>query len=306
MLKFIKHSIFFSGFAFLLYLFFIYVWGKTMPSDFSPNFHYIKGANGHMYSRAEEVKQTHDIDILVIGSSHAYRGFDPRIFESYGFEMFNLGSSSQSPWQTKVLLERYFSQLNPKMVIYEVYPRTLLSDGVEASMDLLSNDKNDFKSLKMAVRLNHTKVYNTFFYASIDQLLNIESFEQDDRKGNDLYIDGGYVEKDFSTYKYDSVIRERWPIGEDSFEGFNEIIDFLESENVELYAVFAPITKAMYNSQENTNTYIKQIEKRTPLYNFNTILNLDDSLHFYDPHHMNQKGVEIFNKVLIESILLDR
>lgn len=302
MLKFIKHSIFFSGFAFLLYLFFIYVCGKTMPSEFTPNIHYIKGAFGHMYKRTEEAKQTHNIDVLVIGSSHAFRGFDPRIFESYGLKMFNLGSSSQSPMQTKVLLERYYSQLNPKTVIYEVYPRILLSDGVEASMDLLSNDKNDFKSLKMAVRLNHAKVYNTLFYASLDQLLSLESYKQEFRKVDDLYIPGGYVEKDFKTYKYDSVINERWPISQDSFEGFNEIIDFFERKDVKLFAVFAPITTAMYKSQKNTNTFVNEIEKRTPLYDFNTIINLDDSLHFYDRHHMNQKGVELFNKKLIETI----
>ena len=38
-------------------------------------------------------------------------------------------------------------------------------------------------------------------------------------------------------------------------------------------------------------------------YNFNTLLNLEDSLHFYDSHHLNQTGVERFNTKLIEILV---
>ena len=38
-------------------------------------------------------------------------------------------------------------------------------------------------------------------------------------------------------------------------------------------------------------------------YNFNEIIDLNDSLHFFDSHHLNQNGVKIFNNKLIE--LLD-
>ena len=38
-------------------------------------------------------------------------------------------------------------------------------------------------------------------------------------------------------------------------------------------------------------------------YNFNTLIKLDDSLHFYDPHHLNQLGVETFNAELIDLLI---
>jgi hypothetical protein len=37
-------------------------------------------------------------------------------------------------------------------------------------------------------------------------------------------------------------------------------------------------------------------------YNFNEMMSLNDSLHFYDAHHHNQNGVELFNEKLIEVI----
>jgi hypothetical protein len=40
------------------------------------------------------------------------------------------------------------------------------------------------------------------------------------------------------------------------------------------------------------------------LYDFNTIINLDDTLHFYDSNHLNQKGVEVFNHSLISELHL--
>ena len=90
---------------------------------------------GHMYSRISEIKNQEDVDILFLGSSHAYRGFDTRIFLENGYKSFNLGSSAQTPTQTKVLVERYLGSLNPELVIYEVYPKTFTMDGVESSLD---------------------------------------------------------------------------------------------------------------------------------------------------------------------------
>jgi hypothetical protein len=43
----------------------------------------------------------------------------------------------------------------------------------------------------------------------------------------------------------------------------------------------------------------ERIKKLGTLYDFNEILTLNDTLHFFDSHHLNQNGVEIFNNELI-------
>jgi len=78
------------------------------------------------------------VDILFLGSSHSYRGFNPQYFS--GYKTFNLGSSAQTPIQTNLLLKRYLHQLNPKTIVYEVYPISLSIDGVESSSDIIAND----------------------------------------------------------------------------------------------------------------------------------------------------------------------
>jgi hypothetical protein len=50
-----------------------------MPPFVTKNLFYRIGSFGHMYSRINELKTIKDVDILIIGSSHAYQGFDTRI-----------------------------------------------------------------------------------------------------------------------------------------------------------------------------------------------------------------------------------
>jgi hypothetical protein len=254
-----------------------------------------------MYSRLSEIKKWGKVDILFLGSSHAYRGFDTRIFSKNGYKTFNLGSSAQSPAQTKVLLNRYLESLNPKLVIYEVYPDTFTIDGVESSLDIIANDKNDFNSLKMALEINNIKTYNTLIYGFTRDLLGLnESFFEPVVKGNDKYVTGGFVEKEIRFYKPQKFEEKEIILNDYQLKIFSEIVEMLNNNNIELILVYAPIPKVNYNSYRNTNYFDKKMKGYSTYFNFNEIITLNDSLHFYDSHHLNQDGVEIFNKELIE------
>ena len=52
---------------------------------------------------------------------------------------FNLGSSSQTPIQTKMLLDEHLDRLNPKLVVFEVYPVVFQLEGVESALDFIAN-----------------------------------------------------------------------------------------------------------------------------------------------------------------------
>jgi hypothetical protein len=266
-----------------------------------PNINYRIGSSGHLYSRLSEIKNYGDIDILILGSSHAYRGFDTRIFKEKGYKAFNLGSSAQSPAQTKVLLNRYLESLNPELVIYEVYPATFTLDGVESSLDLIANDINDLPLLKMALKINNIKTYNTLIYGYIFDLLGLnKSFSEPVIKNDDRYISGGYVEKEISFYEPTEFGKKEISLRDYQLETFSEIVRIVKNKNIELVLVYAPIPRANYKSYNN-NYYFDSIMRRySAYYNFNEIIALNDSLHFYDSHHLNQNGVNIFNKKLIE------
>ena len=155
-----------------VYLVLLIIWGELMPTIFKKNLTYSRGAYGHMYTRIREAEKVKNIDMLFIGSSHAYRGFDTRVAKTYGYESFNLGSSAQTPVQTELLLKKYLGNLNPKLIVYEVYPYTFTNDGVESSLDMIANGKIDYDILNMAFALNNIKTSTRLVYGVSRHLIN--------------------------------------------------------------------------------------------------------------------------------------
>ena len=301
MKSFILNLLKFISFSFVFYIVATFIYGSFAPSKFNPNLKYKMGSYGHLYSRINEIEEYNNVDLLFLGSSHAYRGFDTRIFKKNGYKSFNLGSSAQTPLQTNVLLRRYLESLKPDKVIYEVFPNTFGVDGVESSIDLISNDENDIHSLKMAVSVNNIITYNTFLYSSIRDVFKLDdSFKEPKLRGKDTYISGGYVEKDMGFYNPVELEKKKIEINEQQFETFKEIIQLLKEKGIDIILVFAPITKSNYSRHTNILEFDSIMSSYSKYYNFNEMMSLNDSLHFYDSHHLNQKGVEIFNKELIK------
>ena len=306
MKKFIKKIVLFALFSLLFFLIVLFIWGSYLPDAFKPNMNYRIGSYGHTFSRLKEVEQVKEVNVLFVGSSHAYRGFDTRIFENQGIRSFNLGSGSQTPLQTKLLLDRYLDQLNPQILVYEVYPATFDLDGVESSLDIIANIELHSDAIKMAFKINHLKVYQTLLYGMMRELFNLnDGFYESIQKDHDTYIKGGFVEKELQYYQPNEQYQETWNFRSDQLEEFDEILKMMEQRNIKVILVYAPITSGLYKSYTNHQEFDSLMSERAEYYNFNGVLQLQDTLHFYDSHHLNQKGVEIFNQKLIQIIKQD-
>ena len=297
-------------YATVVYMVLLILWGEFMPGMFKKNLNYSLGAYGHMYTRIREAEKVKNIDILFIGSSHAYRGFDTRIAKEYGFESFNLGSSSQTPVQTKLLLEKYLDSLHPKMIVYEVYPYTFTNDGVESSLDIIANGRIDYKVLGMAVSLNNIKTYNSLVYGYYRVLFNRnKNFKENSVISNDTYIPGGFVEKKMAYNKHtveNEIKKTEWvPINYQNI-AFEEIVKLLKERGIKLVLVQSPVTKAEYEMYNNNDKIDIYFTGRGTYYNFNKTLVLSDTADFYNSDHLNQNGVRIFNKALFSILLKNK
>ncbi len=310
-LHFTKKISFFLLFAGLFYVIFLAVCVKFFPS-FAKNVNYRIGSYGHMYSRIQDLKSYGKVDVLFLGSSHAYRGFDPRIFKSNGIRSFTLGSSSQTPIQTEILARRYVDILQPKLVIFEVFPDVFEADGVESSLDLIANDTIGWDTFKMALTLKHLKTFNTLLYGLFRQIFLLDSnFVEEKKRGEDEYISGGFVEKSMSYFDNSETFKEKkWEFRSYQKEAFERSLFYFKGKDIDVVLVTAPVTKELYRSYTNNeeiDSYFENICAKNSLckgyYNFNEILDLDSHLNFYDKHHLNQRGVEIFNKSLIDNVI---
>jgi hypothetical protein len=143
--------------AMMVYVLLLFVWVNYTPNPLLKNF--VIAPKGLIAQKMQEIKNFESVDAVVLGSSCAYRGYDPRIFHQSGIEIFNFGTSSQTPLQTDFVVDNYVQKLHPKFVIFDIRPQQFAEDGLESTLDFMANgieiSTMDFSSKNM-------KVYNTY------------------------------------------------------------------------------------------------------------------------------------------------
>jgi poly-D-alanine transfer protein DltD len=304
MKKFIKNILFFLLVLPVVYILCVIVWGEIAPQFLKKNLSY-KIIGGYLNTRINEIKNYGDVDILVLGPSGAYRGFDPRIFGKKNIKLFNLGSSSQTPIQTEILINRYLDKLKPKIVLYVVNPDMFGDKGIESTVDLVSSDDIDFDELMIFMKTYNINVYNTIMYTLYKQHLNKDNCSEIASKINDdTYIKGGFVEKSMKVFNdtktYPSI---QVKIIKNQMKSFENILFKLKKQNIKVILIQPPLTKNYYNSfvnKERMNQFFTKLHYK--YINLNTTLPFEDK-YFYDYGHLNQPGVEKFNKCIIDSLI---
>ncbi|TGN27143.1 hypothetical protein [Empedobacter tilapiae] len=304
MKKFLINSGLFSLFAIVFYITIMPLWSSVLPFYMSKNVRSCMGCYGHTFSRMQDAQKIKNIDVLIVGSSHAYRGIDPRILKKDGITAFNLGSSAQTPINTKVLLHQYLEQINPKLVVYEAYAGTMNIDGVESSLDILSNNKIDLNSIEMANEVHNLLAYNTLIFSGFRQTFGLNrKFKEEISQGGDTYVSlTGFVETKFRKNIFDKENFSNWDLRENQKEELINNIKFIKSKGIEVYIVQAPITNDLYKSISNHNEVDQFLDKLGNYKNYQNLIELRDSTDFFDNNHLNQIGVEKFNRLLSKDL----
>ena len=298
MKKFGKTLLLFIPFAAVLYAILLIIFAAIIPGSYIKN---VFTLSGHVTKRLDDVRETKNVDILFLGSSHAYRSFDIRMYNQAGLKGFVLGSPAQTPIQTEYLLEQYLDSLKPKLVVYEVYPVTFSIDGTEASLYLIASEKVNKGIFDMALEQNSIVIYNTMLLSFLEQKFNLNIKTIENPK-NERYIKGGFVEADLRYFDKTPRHKEDLKFMESQFKLFEKNLALLKKRNIKYILVQAPYPKSTYNAFTNLDSFDKRMSKYGPYYNFNESMDLDDSIDFLDDSHLNQNGVAAFNKQLLDTL----
>jgi len=297
--KFLKRLSLFLICTMVLYVIFLILFAELAPSflkgNLIKNFHY-----GFLEERLSEVKKFSDVDILILGSSRAYRHYDTRFFKENGYKTFNLGSSAQTMVQTEILLKRYLEKLNPEIILFDIWPEMLNSDGVESSLDLISNDYNDIQTLKLALKQMNVKVINTLIYNYYLELTGNKLRGNLEKISEDNYITGGYVRKKLKfsrTYEGGTLA---FNMRQNQKEAFLRLLNELNQEDIRVIFIQSPMHKNIDFQGYKIRPLIRK--KNYRYLDFTRNFMLDDSLDFYNPFHMNENGVKKFDKALLDSL----
>lgn len=263
-----------------------------------------------------EIDSYKDIDILFVGSSHTYRSFDPRIFSKEGLMVFNIGTSSQTCMQSWFLIDRYIDVLNPKCVVYDLFPDLMNNKGEESTIDFISSNFEhnqamwEWTKLKMALCTKNMYTINKWIYKAFQRHIlrnenRIQTIKDDElRIRNERYIKGGFVERDMEYYdlSYDNRIDTTCKLGTMQMIFLRKTVNLLKDKGINYLLVETPVPSVLYKSYDNHDQYAEKISEYGTFYDYNTRLNLNDSLDFYDSHHLNQNGVVKYDSLLIKDL----
>ncbi|MCR4817039.1 MAG: hypothetical protein K5842_07655 [Bacteroidales bacterium] len=326
MKRFLVHILFFIIAAAMLYPPIVWLVGQ---STLRANVKYVPHNYGHSDLRMEEadrLRLTEGPDLLFIGSSHCYRTFDTRVYDSCGYRSFNLGSSNQTPRQTYALLARYLQQWSPQLVVIEVHPDIMGNSGEESAIDIVSNTHIDAPIRDMALSQHNLCVFNTMCCSFFDQLIHRNKNTHRDsirnvctRSGDTsvtvdfAYVKGGFVEVTPFRYKPIPLASKAIEIRDDQLEWLGECLWLLNYHSTPYLLVEVPSTRGRYLSYTNHKEFEAKIRSLVDTDHEYLNLNedrrlmsqLDDTTCFFDDDHLNQKGAIIFNKFFTQCILSD-
>lgn len=272
---------------------------KSKPLIFrTADIYKVKGGNTYQKFKDFDAKTTYDI--IVIGSSHAYRGYDPRNFKKVGINLFNLGSSAQSPLNTYYIAKNYIYKKSCKLVLFDIYDGSFNNNGFESSADLIQNISSDKAAIQMASCYTNP------------QILNMLGLRFLNKKAPPLITDTSYVGNGFSqkydTLKYSLPFEEyenRNSPTQLQIEYFEKILVYFKEANIPVILATIPFPKEKSREQHDKySKIVSALAKKYSIpyldYSFNT--NFNSELHFYDSHHLNQEGVNLYNSILIKDL----
>jgi len=262
--------------------------------------------HGFLANRMLDLKEIEHPDILFVGSSRCYRGFDTRIFAKNGIESFNLGSSAQSLEQSYLLLNKYVDEVKPKTVVLEVAARSLEADGIESTLDLLANVPLDTELCSSALASKNPQTYLALMAAIVRELLRISpTFRSSSR---DKYIPYCFVERVNQSYQDNKTFvanSASTNIREKNLESLDKIVEMMADRDIKLLLIQVPVIPQRYKTKADSDAIDELFSKRGYYINFNKKLSFLTTDYFFDSSHLNNRGVLVFDELLISTLRKD-
>lgn len=259
---------------------------------------------GNTFRKFNEFNINEKHDVIVLGSSHAYRAYDPRIFKKNGISMFNMGTNAQTPINSYWVAKNYITSANCNLLLFEVYDASLASDGFESCADLVPNVSSGKAAFDIATSYKNPQILNMLLL----RLINTNKPA--------MYIDSAYIEKGFSEKK--DSIKKSLPTQTylSKLEPQQNQLDYLEKTliyfkecGIETVVITHPFPKE--KSLANHLIFHRLVEQICEKYkieylDFSFKHNYNSNNCFYDTHHLNQNGVNLFNNELIKELKIKK
>lgn len=260
------------------------------------------------------------VDVLVLGSSHAFEDINPAVlYSEYGIASYDLCGSLQPLWNTYHYLVEALKTQTPKLVILEAYCTSFASQYSDESRIVkntfgLKPSINSIKALKSSAPKDEFFEYFFRFYRYHSRYngdLKRSDFHKD--QGETLYVDWkgfgcNFDHETFERPNVDSVTQIKKMTAKTE-QYYRKIIELCKTKQIPLEIIITP-----YVVDENAQMIFNSAKEIADEYgvefiNYNSSvfydkLQFDFSQDMADTGHMNYKGNVKFSRFLGESIFL--
>ncbi len=302
MISFIKHCFFFLLTTIGIYLaifailFFINVGGIPLVYRATQG-NVWKG--GGTYIKTHQFNKDEKHDIIVVGSSHAYRGYDPRIFKEYGFNTYNLGTSDQKVLCSYYLIKNFINKDNCDVVLFDLYDRVFSQSNIESYSDMVQNIPSDKAALEISIASKDLRAINMF------------TLRQFNKVANPLDPDTvGYINGYLPTEKLLKLPAKRrefiYQTNDESLYYLEKIIQYLQSEGVKIVLTEHALPSVVYVKQHELfrNDVLPILKKyNVQWFDYTTDSTMNGIQYFADESHLNVTGVYKYNHRLIKDLI---
>jgi hypothetical protein len=258
---------------------------------------------GVTYKKFREFNKDEKYDVIILGSSHAYRGYNPGIFEQYGLKMYNLGSRSQSMIGSYVIARNYISSENCKTVIIDVYDRIFKSTSIESISDMVQNLSSDAAAFSICSRSNDPRSINLFtlrMFSKFSDPLNLDTagiYKGFQGATGQLRLPGNpnspWYESNNQSIRY-----------------FNKLIRYLYSQRIKVIVAEHPLPGVYPIVPVSHQKFVDDItpvmkKYNVPFYDFMYDTTMTGIQYFSDENHLSWRGVNKYNHSLISRLIED-
>jgi len=261
---------------------------------------YYQWKGGSAWMQYAEFDTTDRWDAIVLGSSHAYRGYDPRVFARRGYHVFNLGSSAQTPMNGYYVLKQCADSAHAGLVIFDMYENAFTQDGLESTSELTQHVPSDAEAWGMAWGTRDLRG------------LNLMALRYFTKGQGPMFMDSTYRGAGFATRKARAPADVRYDVGRPfrmnpmQRRYFQACIELCRTRGVRLV-----LTTHFFPHQSDTakhalfHHFVDSTAKVHGLryFDFAYSHQLSDTDHFCDHNHLNEEGARIFNERLVDSLI---
>lgn len=260
-----------------------------------------------------------DAKIIIQGSSRSWVHFSPKELETaFNMPAYNLGLNGQAypmqKWRFDIFMKY---NKKPDYLIQSVdanfFNNPVITYDYNQFIPYLNKDfDNRFKNHSFFKREDFLIPLYKYTHTDGAATAGIFNFFNKAPKNNGKYKGFKSYSKNWNRAFIDSAIASTpngFNVGFDTtaYHQFLDMINRCKSENIRLILVYSPVHASLQKLILNKDSIVSvfkdlSVKNNLSYFDYSNIPLCSDTTYFYNANHLNTKGVEVFNKLLINDL----